>query len=151
MVKLVIFQVDKQQFALHLEDVETIIFCVETLPLPESQKHIIGLINFHGEFLPVIDIRNLFNLKNRPVKLTDQFIIANSEKLKLAIWVDAVHDVVEFAEDEITNAKKVMYHSDYVEGIGKLNGDVVLIQDIDRFLSTEQVEKLKGFILDQPI
>lgn len=149
LIKLVVFWLDKQRFALHLSAVERIVRIVEITPLPKAPEYIMGIINFQGKFIPVVNIRKLFLLPERDIDLNDQLIIANTSMRTVAIWVDSVSDVIERAEEEIIKAEKIFLDIDYVEGVFKLEDGIVLINDLDKFLTLEEITLLKAALKKQ--
>ncbi len=140
--KLVVFHLDDQHFALYLSNVEKIIHGIEMNPLQVAPDHIAGTINYQGDFLPIVNIRKLFKLPLREIELTDQLIIAKSAKIRMALWVDEVDEIVTLEEDQIEDTKNILLDSDYVEGLFKLKDGLVLIHDLDKFLTNEQILKL---------
>ncbi len=147
--KLVVFQIDEQKFAVHLSNVERIIHSIEIHPLPMAPDHISGTINYQGEFLPVVNIRKLFQLCEREIELTDQLIIAGTDKNRLVLWVDAVDEIAFLTDDEIVNKDKILLDYGYVEGLFKLRDRIVLIHDLDKFITPEQILKIKDAIQRQ--
>lgn len=143
MKNLLIFHLDEHQFALHLSDVEQIIHSIEIQPLPMAPEHILGTINFHGDFLPVVNIRKLFMLKERDIELTDQLIVINTAAMKVVLWVDSVGEIVSLSADEIANSGKIFLDNEYVDGLFRLSDGMVLISDHDKFLTTQQISRLK--------
>ncbi len=141
--KLVIFQLGQQRFALHLYHVETIIHSVEIQPLPMAPDFIAGTINYHGSFLPVIDLRKLFLLPVRELELTDHFIITRKASTRVVIWADSVSEVVEVDNSEIESTGKILMDSEFIEGLFKIQDDIVLIHDLDKLLETDQIVKLR--------
>jgi len=142
--KYVIFQLTDQQFALPLLVVEQVVQVVEICPWPKMPCYIHGLINLHGEIIPVINIHFLFGLPPKEIKLSDQLIIATTSSRKLAILVDSSHKVLELEEDKIINSDKIMFEMLYIQGVMKLEDGMVLINDVEEFLSTENLEKLES-------
>jgi len=147
--KLVVFHLDKQQFAIRLSNVDRIVRIVEIDPLPLAPEYILGTINYHGEFLPVVNIRKLFLLPQREIELTDQMIITSTTKTKVALWVDSVREIVELSDEDTASTSKVLLDVGYVDGLFKLRDGMVLIQDIDKFLTPEQIAKLSDALLKQ--
>lgn len=147
--KLVVFSLDEQLFALHLSAVERIVRMVEITPLPKAPEYIMGIINFQGEFIPVANVRRLFNLPERDIELNDQLIIANTSLRTVALWVDSVSDVVERAEEEIFKAEKIFLGVDYVEGVFKFDDGMVLLHDLDKFLTLEEITLLNAALKKQ--
>ena len=147
MQKLVMFHIDEQQFALSLDHVDRIIPIIETRELPRAPEHVIGTINLSGELLPVISMRKLFLIPCRDFELTDQLIIVNTKKIKFALWVDQVAEVLSANESQLVPNDKVFIENELVEGLVQLNNNRILISDPDKFLTNEQIEKLKDMLI----
>ena len=94
-IKLVIFQIDQQQFALPLNVVERAIQIVEIQALPNAPKYVSGVINMHGEVISVINMRRLFGMQEKELEMTDKLLIVSSSKIEMALWIDEVHNVIE--------------------------------------------------------
>ena len=137
--KLVVFNLDERQFAVHLSNVERIIPSMEMKSLPLAPEYIIGTINLHGEFLPVINVRKIFQLPQRDVQVNDHLIVTANTNIRVALCVDGVQEVVERSEEEIRKADSVLLESEHVDDLFKIGDGVVLIHDLNRFLTPEQV------------
>lgn len=138
----IVFAADNKQFALRLDQVMQVVNMVEFTSLPMAPDHVAGTINYHGQFLPVINIRKLFHLNERDSELTDQLIIVQTAKIQMALWVDAVQELVSDFDDLISEPEKVYLDFEAVEGILKVNNRMVLLSDLDKFLTTNQIAKL---------
>jgi len=144
----VVFSLDERQIALYLDAVERVILAAEVTPLPELPEIVLGVINVEGKVMPVVDIRRRFGLPERAVDLEDQFIIAHTSRRTLALWVDAVGGVIEPAEEEVIRAEEILPGMEYIEGVIKLPDGMVLIHNLDRFLSLEEEKMLEGAMED---
>ena len=144
--KLVIFTLDEQKYALHLSNVERILHAAEITALPKAPPIILGLINIQGTILPVINIRKRFNLPERELELYDMLILAHTKKRKVIIVVDSVTDIIESRKNDIITSEKVIPHIDYVEGILRIDDGIVLIHNLDKFLSLEEENALDDAI-----
>ena len=133
--KLVTFSLDDRKFALYVSAVQRIIRVVEVTSLPKAPDIVSGIINMQGQVIPVFDIRMRFHLPAREVQLNDQLIIASTTKRTVALLVDSVDDVIEISEERIVAAEQILPELEYVEGVMKTEGGMVLIHDLERFLS----------------
>jgi purine-binding chemotaxis protein CheW len=149
--KLVVFSVDNQQFAVHLSNVERIVRIVEIDSLPLAPEYIAGTINFHGEFLAVVNMRKLFFLTQREAYINDQLIIMNTTSNKVALWVDSVNEIVEYTDDDISDPRKILLDVGYVEGLFKMRDGMVLIHDLDKFLIPAEIAKLTEALLKKRV
>ena len=137
-VQLVLFALDEQRFALALSSVERIVRVVDVTPLPSAPPIVLGIINVKGEVVPVYDLRRRFHLPEREIDLADQLMIARTSRQTVALLVDSVSGVLEIAEEEITPAEKILPEIEYVRGVVKLQDGLVLIHDLEQFLSDEE-------------
>jgi purine-binding chemotaxis protein CheW len=140
--RLVTFSLDGRKFALHASAVRRIVRVVEVTALPKAPDIVAGIINLQGTLIPVFDIRMRFRLPPREVSLADQMIIATAATRTVALMVDSVDDVIEIPEERIVAAEQILPELEYVEGVMKTEDGVVLIHDLDKFLSTQEEKKL---------
>lgn len=141
-VLLVLFSLDGQKYALHHNIVERVLSAVEITLLPKAPKIVLGIINIRGTVIPVLDIRQRFQLPERPLKLSDQFIIAATSRHVVALFVDRVINVIECAAEQLIPAGDVLNGAAYISAIAKDSEGLVLIHDLDTFLSLEESSQL---------
>lgn len=140
--RLVAFSIEGQGYALYLSAVEKIVRAVEITPLPKAPEIVSGVINLHGRVIPVLNIRRRFLLPERGIVASDQFIIASTLKRTVALCADDVRGVIERPEQEVSKSKEILPHMEYVDGVVKLDDGIVLIHDLDTFLSLEEEKEL---------
>jgi purine-binding chemotaxis protein CheW len=139
---IVVFALDEPRYALFLSAVERIVRAVEITPLPSAPEIVLGVINVQGRVLPVLDIRKRFRLPAREMKPDDRFVIARTAKREVALVVDSVFGVHELAETEMVSAKQALPFAQYLKGVAKLENNLVLIHDLDQFLSLDEEKAL---------
>jgi purine-binding chemotaxis protein CheW len=140
--KLVTFSLDDRKFALYVSTVQRIIRVVEVTALPKAPEIVVGIINTQGQIIPVFDIRMRFHLPTREVQLNDQMIIATTAKRTVALMVDSVDDVIEIPGERIIAAEQILPELEYVEGVIKTEEGMVLIHDLEKFLSLPEEKTL---------
>lgn len=141
--QLVVFNVDGQHYALHLHVVQRVVRAVEVKPLPKAPGIVSGIIDYQGQVIPVVDTRRRFRLPEREIDPSDQLIIATTPQRTLALIVDTVNAVIE-PEGRMTAAEHVLPGLAYVQGVIKLADDLVLIHDLETFLSLEEEAALSS-------
>lgn len=135
---LVIVQLDEKRYALDLSAVERVIRAVDLTSLPNAPDIVLGLINVSGCVIPVINVRRRFHLPERNIDLNDQMIIARTKRRVVALVVDSVLEVAEYSENAITASEKIVPGLEYVEGVLLLEKNLILIHNLDQFLSLEE-------------
>ena len=142
LIRLVHFNLDDQKYALFLSAVIRIIRVVEITGLPKAPEIVLGVINMHGLIIPVFDIRKRFRLPQREMQLGDQLIIASTSKRTVALLVDSVSDVIDIPEEKIIAGEKILPGLEYVEGVVKTEDGMILIHDLEQFLSLQEEKVL---------
>jgi purine-binding chemotaxis protein CheW len=144
--QLVVFTVDGRRYAVPLSVVDRVVRMVESTPVPQIPQIVLGVINAQGRIIPVVDIRKRFCLPARAPHLSDQLLIARTSKRAVALVVDAVSEVVTLSSKEVVLGETVIAHLDYVTGAVKRPDGLILIHDLDRFLSLEEEQGLHDAI-----
>lgn len=140
--ELVSFCLDDRKFAVPLSSVERVERIVAITPLPKAPDIVAGIINIHGSIVPVFNIRERFRLPPRDIQLSDQLIVARTSKRTIAFLVDSVIDVIEIPGEEIVESGRILPQLDFVEGVAKTEDGMILIHDLERFLSLHEEKSL---------
>src|SRR4030043_457935 len=136
--QLVVFTLDDQRYALRLPSVERIVQVVEITPLPKAPGIVLGVVNVQGRVIPVVNIRKRFLLPERETNLGDQLIIANTSKRPVALLTDTVNEVIEQSGESMITSEEILPGMKYIEGVVKLKDGMILIHDLNKFLSLEE-------------
>ncbi len=135
--QILVFTIEEQRYALLISSVERIVRAVEITPLPKAPEIILGLINVRGRVIPVVNTRRRFGRPDREIELSDRFILANTSERTVSLVVDEVGDVIDSSEREVIQADKITPGLENIEGVIKLEGNIILIYNLEKFLSLE--------------
>ncbi len=89
----VVFRLEEQRYALHLSQVERVVSMVAVSPLPQTPAVVVGVINYRGSVVPVLDLRPRFGFPHREVGLTDHLLLGRTSRLGAAASVLAPEDI----------------------------------------------------------
>ncbi len=141
------FFIRGEEYAVGILRVKEIIEFEAVTRVPTTPVHVRGVINLRGSVLPVVDLAAKFGHgETAPVRTTCIVVVEtrlHGETLVIGILTDAVSEVVDIAADAIeppppfgTNVR-----IDFLTGMGKLDGRLVLVLDIDQVLSHVDLEQ----------
>jgi purine-binding chemotaxis protein CheW len=145
------FLLGGEMFALAILNVKEIIEYGNLTQIPMMPAFIRGVINLRGSVVPVIDLTARFGGKATEVgRRTCNVIVEmkggenGDERHDIGIIVDAVSEVLEIPRSEIepppTFGAKI--RADFIHGMGKVNSKFVIILNIDRVLSVDELARL---------
>lgn len=137
-----VFELDNELFGIPVLSVQTIISYTEPSAIPNSPKHMKGVINLRGTVIPIVDMRLRFNIEEKEYDDTTIIIVVMIGENQYGIIVDAVSDVLTIPQDNIQTNIDLQSGIDqsYITGIGKLNETMVVLIDIAKMFSKEELK-----------
>ncbi len=144
--QLVVFTLDAQHYALQLTTVQRVVRMVEVTALPRAPEIVLGVIDLRGNLIPVMSMRKRFGLPEPETSLSDQLIVADMATRTVALVVNSVTGVVERTAEEVTDAERIVPGAKYVAGMTRLEGGILFIHDLNRFLSKKEQNELEGVL-----
>ncbi len=117
--------------------------------VPRAARYMRGVINVRGSVVPVIDLRTKFGMP-ATVKDIDTCIIvlellAEGEATVIGALADSVEEVIDLDPESIESAPKfgTGIDTDFISGIGKLDEKFIMILDIVKIFSAEEIESFQ--------
>jgi purine-binding chemotaxis protein CheW len=136
--QLIVFTLGEQRYALRLAAVDRVVHAMAICPLPQAPSIVLGLVNVRGRVIPIIDMRRRLGLPQRSIALTDKIVIARTMRRAVGLVVDSVANVITYPAQSMAGAQDILPGMTYVEGVIKLPEGLVLIHDLEQFLSLEE-------------
>ena len=147
------FMLGEEQFAVGILHIKEIIEYGSLATVPMMPACVRGVINLRGAVVPVMDLSARFGRPPSVIGKRSCIVIVEAggeEKQVLGMLVDAVNAVVEIAAADIEPPPSfgTRIRPDFIAGMGKHSGRFVILLDIERVLSSEEiVEMARGTAL----
>lgn len=141
------FEVGTARFALPVELVREVVRAVAIAALPKAPPIVEGVINLRGTLVPVLDVRQRFTLPPALLAPEQHLIIGQTGDRLVALRVDRAVDLVVVDQDDIESAGRVAPGTEYVAGIAKLADGLLVIHDLERFLSFEEAGQVDAAVV----
>lgn len=143
-LELVSFRLDQQRYAIDLAAAERVLPMAAISPVPEAPPIALGVINLHGQVIPVVDVRARFGLPATGVGLAGQLLVAHSARRRIAFPVDEVLGPMSVAREAVVPADEVLPGIGQVAGMAALTDGTLFIHDLDTFLSLDEDRELSA-------
>jgi len=144
------FALGGEMFAVGILNVKEIIEYGHLTEIPMMPAFIRGVINLRGSVVPVIDLSARFGGKTTEVSRRTCIVIVEVSdgdlRHDIGIMVDAVSEVLDIPGSEIEPPPSfgAKIRADFIFGMGKVDGKFVIILNIDKVLSVEEIAMLTG-------
>lgn len=142
MLALLTFEVAERRYALPAQLLLEVVRAVTIAPLPKAPPIIEGVINYRGTLIPVVGVRQRLGIDPVALSPEQHLLIVVAGSRTVALRVDQALDLVEVPEDVVERADKIAPGAEYVAGLARLPDGLLIIQDLKRFLSLDEVKQL---------
>ncbi len=139
------FKLDDEVFALDISKVREVLEYTTVTKVPQTPEFMLGVINLRGNVVPVIDMRLKFGMSGTDKTVNTCIIIVEikveGENTVLGAMADSVQEVFELESDQIEPPPKIgtRMNTDFIRGMGKRDGEFIIILDIDKVFSSGEL------------
>lgn len=140
------FKLEAEVFAFDISKVREVLEFSTITKVPQTPEMMKGVINLRGAVVPVIDMRIKFGMSETEKTVNTVIIIIEieleSEPILIGALVDSVQEVIDLDADHIEPAPKIgtRLNTEFIKGMGKHNDQFLIILDIEKIFSTEELE-----------
>jgi purine-binding chemotaxis protein CheW len=143
------FRLGQEVFATDVAKVREVLDLTPITEIPRTPEFMAGVINLRGTVVPVVDLRLCFEMSKTERTLTTCIVVVEvmleGERTVIGALADSVEEVVDLEPDQIEAAPRIgtQVRTDFILGMGNRNGQFVMILDIDRVFSGEQMDAIR--------
>jgi len=146
--KYLTFRLCGEEYGLQILKVQEIIHLQTITKVPRTPPFVSGVINLRGKVIPVVDLRARFAMESAEETERTCIIVVQIRSrdalVVVGILIDEVREVLDIPADCIESSPDfgVGVDTDFILGMGKMNGAVKILLDIDRVLSGDDIDAL---------
>jgi purine-binding chemotaxis protein CheW len=101
-LQLVSFDVDGQEYAIAIEDVQEIVQVPEAvIHVPRSDSHVLGVMTLRSRLLPLVNLRSMFALGHRDLDEKSRIVVLTLNGVSVGVVVDAVSEVLRVSKSGV--------------------------------------------------
>lgn len=142
------FKLGEEIFALDIHKVREVLDYTKVTKVPRTPDFMKGVINLRGNVVPVVDMKLKFGMNETERQVNTCIIIVEvtlqDETAVLGMLADSVQEVVDFEANQVEPAPRIGTHlnTDFIKGMAKKEDEFVIILDIDKIFSLEELNAI---------
>jgi purine-binding chemotaxis protein CheW len=146
------FKLGNEIFAADVERVIEVLDLTTVTRIPRTPDFMTGVINLRGDVVPIIDLRLCFEMSKtestRNTCIVVVEVMLENESTVIGALADSVEGVIDLEPDQIQSAPRIgtQIRTNFIKGMGKRDAQFIIILDIDRVFSAEDIATVHGYI-----
>ncbi len=151
------FTLGKEIFALDIDTVREVLELTSITRIPRTPEFMRGVINLRGHAVPVVDMRLKFGMDKAKDTVDTCIIIVEvdyeGEMTIMGALVDSVREVFEMPPEKIEEAPRMgtKINTEFIQGMGRQDESFIIILDINRIFSPEELAMMRGAQPGRPL
>ncbi|MDN4060793.1 chemotaxis protein CheW [Massilia sp. YIM B02769] len=135
------FKLGNEEYGIKILKVQEIRGYESVTRIASAPEHVKGVVNLRGTIVPIVDMRIKFNLGTPTYNQFTVVIILNIQDRVVGMVVDSVSDVISLTAEQIKPAPDMggALNTDYLIGLGTVDERMIILVDIDRLMSSEEM------------
>jgi purine-binding chemotaxis protein CheW len=144
-LQVVGFRIGRETFGVPISLVREIVRVPEITSVPNAPDYIEGVINLRGRIIPVVDLRKRFREKVGERDKKNRIVVAEVEGRLIGLLVNSASEVLRILPSEIEAPQDVFQEGElnYITGVGKLRGRLVILLDLNKILQRGELRSLE--------
>jgi purine-binding chemotaxis protein CheW len=151
------FRLGNEVFATDVAKVREVLDFTTITKIPRTPDFMSGVINLRGNVVPVVDLRLCFEMSKTETTVNTCIVVVemlvDGESNVIGALADSVEEVIDLEPEQIQPPPRIgtKIRTDFIKGMGKRDTQLIMILDIDRVFSVEDLSALRGTEANRPL
>jgi purine-binding chemotaxis protein CheW len=143
-MQLVGFKTGGEFFGVPIGKVKEIVKVPEITSIPDTPDFLHGIMNLRGRLVPVMDLGRRLAVGSEGKNKSRRVLVLELDGSLVGLLVDSASEILKVREDQIEPTPGLIsaFGAEYVTGVGKLKDKLIVLLDISRLLSAEDLLRL---------
>src|ERR1700749_3013064 len=143
------FKLGNEVFGIDVAKVREVLDFTTITAIPRTPDFMSGVINLRGSVVPVVDLRLCFQMtkteRTRNTCIVVVEVMLENEATVIGALADSVEEVIDLEPEQIQPAPRIgtQIRTDFIKGMGKREAQFIMILDIDRVFSAEELSAVR--------
>uniref|UniRef100_A0A7C4WCM1 Chemotaxis protein CheW n=1 Tax=Geoglobus ahangari TaxID=113653 RepID=A0A7C4WCM1_9EURY len=145
-VQVIVFNLGNERYGVEISQVREIIKPTQITRIPNAPDFVEGVINLRGQITTIINLRKRFGLEPKPIDNNTRIIVVEYNNAVIGMMVDTVNEVKYLSTADIEALPSIITareEAKFLKGVGKLPDGLLILIDLNKVLSEDEVERLR--------
>ncbi|MFD2516108.1 chemotaxis protein CheW [Pontibacter locisalis] len=150
-VHLIVFKLGSEHYAIKIDQVKEVTITPDITRMPRTPDFVKGVANIRGDIIAIVDLEKRFSI--RPAPVTENFnsnltytLVIEAKDYSIGVVVKEMPQSLNLAMSKIDKAPSFLQDTSikesYIEGIAKVDGRLIIVLDMYRILTSDEIKQL---------
>ncbi len=146
-MQLLTFTLGEVKYGIDLQAVQSIEQMMHIVSVPNTLPYIKGIMNLHGEVIPVYSLPIRFNYQD--VK-TENIVVVDVDGMKIGLEVCRVQEILTVSDDHIFSMPEIIKNSqECFSDVADNNKNLIVTLDVQKLLTSEEQQNIEEMLANQ--
>ena len=153
MIHLIVFKLGAEEYGIKIDQVKEVTVTPSVTRMPRTPDFIKGVANIRGDIIAIMDLEERFGIRAVPLAsdvnphITYTLVI-EAKEYSIGLIVREVPQSLNLSMTKIDKApsflQDINIHENYIEGIAKVNNRLIIVLDMYKILTQDEIKELKN-------
>jgi purine-binding chemotaxis protein CheW len=150
-VHLIVFKLGTEEYGVRIEQVKEVTVTPDIAKMPKTPVFIKGIANIRGDIIAIMDLEERFKIIPAPIDTTNRHtytLVIESKEYTIGLIVKEVPQSLSLPVSKIDKTpsfiQDININDNYIEGIGKIGGRLIIVLDMFKILTHDEIQELKA-------
>jgi len=151
------FRLGDEVFATDVAKVREVLDFTTITKIPRTPDFMSGVINLRGNVVPVVDLRLCFDMSKTEKTVNTCIVVVemvlDGDSSVIGALADSVEEVIDLEPEHIQPPPRIgtKIRTDFIKGMGKRDAQLIMILDIDRVFSADELSVIRSTDVNRPL
>jgi purine-binding chemotaxis protein CheW len=152
-VQLIVFKLGTEHYGIRIDQIREVTITPEITRMPKTPSFIKGIANIRGDIIAIMDLENRFRITPASASepegkhKSSYTLVTDIKEYTVGLVVKEVPQSINLPISKIDKAPAFLQDAkiseSYIEGIGKLDDRLIIVLDIYKILTSEEIRELQ--------
>ncbi|MBA9078008.1 MULTISPECIES: chemotaxis protein CheW [Rufibacter] len=150
-VHLIVFKLGTEEYGVRIDQVKEVTITPEITRMPKTPSFIKGVSNIRGDIIAIMDLEERFNIERSTAGTQSKHtytLVMEAKDYTMGFIVREVPQSLSLPVSSIDKApsfiQDININENFIEGIGKIDDRLIIVLDIYKILTSEEIMELKS-------
>lgn len=153
MIHLIVFKLGAEEYGIKIDQVKEVTVTPSVTRMPRTPDFIKGVANIRGDIIAIMNLEERFGIRSVPLAndvnphITYTLVI-EAKEYSIGVIVREVPQSLNLSMTKIDKTpsflQDINIHENYIEGIAKVNNRLIIVLDMYKILTQDEIRELKS-------